>query len=99
MLVKHARSGGKCLLEWVPKSSRAKPSWLLELEPGSRAALWLHNVPCERGWPSPISTGSSNWDHFLLLLPLAHFLQVASLIHLPLGKPWEPVHLIRKWLA
>lgn len=58
MLVKHAWSGGKCLLEWVPKSSRAKPSLVLELEPRSRAALWLHNVPCERGWPSPISTVS-----------------------------------------
>lgn len=49
--------------------------------------------------PCPYQQSPSKQDHFLLLLPLAHFLQVASVIHLPLGKPQERVHLIRKWLA
>lgn len=46
----------------------------------------LHNLPCERSWPPPMSTASFQPACFLPLLPRAHFLQVASVIHLPQGR-------------
>ena len=91
---------GKCLSSprWVLNALQGSVSPSLEASrfPG------LHesppSLPCERS--RPYQQAVSNWDHFLLLLlPLAHFLQVASVIHLPLGKPHERVQLIRKWLA
>ena len=59
----------------------------------------VHNLPCERNWPPPMSTAYFQPACVLPLLPRAHFLQVASVIHLPRGKARQRVHLIRKWPA
>lgn len=77
------RLGGRShsFQQWALNTLQGSVKCSLEAE-----LLWLHNLPCERGWLLPISTDSFQLGHFLLPSSPPHFLQVASVIQLALGE-------------
>lgn len=97
MLVEGGRSGRDVPLLAAVGAESAPGLW--EPQPGGGVPCGLLSLHVKGAGPGGNQQSPSKRDHFLPLLPLTHFLQVASVIPLPLGKPQERVHLIRKWLA